>query len=225
MDERTKTGKMTVRERRAPSPPAPDIEEEYSIFGRRAALFDRLSRNIAVAAALVVVLAALSRADQGTPAQAVFSALRDGVSMEWDESIGKLTFVDNLLPQAVREVWVEQDSSVISMPMQGEVISAWSRNEPYIEILSSSDEAHAVLSGEVMALAHGLDEELIVRIRHDNGMESIYGNLQACFIAEGDRVNEGDVIGKTVGGGALSFELRRGGVPIDPTALFAPAVH
>lgn len=217
----TKTGKMTLRERRSAPPPA-EAPCESSIFGRRAQLFDRLSRNIAVCAAVIVVLAALSRADQGTPAQAVFSALQEGASMEWDESLGKLTFVDNLLPQAVREVWSEQESVAISMPVQGEVVSAWSRSEPYLVIRSASDDVHAVLPGEVMALAHGLDEELIVRVRHDSGMESIYGNLKTCFLTEGDRVYEGDVIGRILDGEALTFELRRAGIPVDPTGIFAP---
>lgn len=230
-NDRTTTKSISIRTRRqideppikpAPTPEA-DLAEE-SIFGKRAPLFDQLARNVAVLAAIVLVLTALARANEGTPAKAVFSALQDSVSMEWDESLGKLTFVDNLLPEAVREVWSEREAVSLCLPLQGELVSAFSHSKPYIEILSASDEVHAALSGEMMAVAHGPDEELIVRVRHDNGMESIYGNLRQCFFSEGDQINEGDVIGQTVDGGALSFELRRAGIPIDPTGLFGEPV-
>ena len=56
--------------------------------------------------------------------------------------------------------------------------------------------------------AYGPDEELIVRIRHDSGYESIYGNLSECIPQVGDYMAGGDVIGTLVEGKALAFELR-----------------
>ncbi len=101
----------------------------------------------------------------------------------------------------------------------GELTHAWSRNEPYIELTGAVADVRAVADGEVMSLAHGPDEEKILRLRHDDGMESLYGNLQSCWVEEGAYVYAGDLIGQTRAGLPLCFELRRDGRSVDPTLI------
>ena len=66
------------------------------------------------------------------------------------------------------------------------------------------------------------EEERILRVRHDDETESIYGNLLTCYAQEGDRVYAGDVTATTIEGKPLVFELRRDGRSIDPEGLLKP---
>lgn len=199
----------------APSP------KRFRIEGRQLLIFDKLVRNIAVMGALLLVVVAAKNA-WGDDAQSVFAGVKSAVSMDWDESLGKLSFVSNLLPKSVQAVWSEQTSISISAPVTGEVTHAWSEQEPYTELESVTSEVHAVQNGEVMSIAHGLDEELILRVRHDDGTESLYGNLATCFVDEGAYVFQGDVIAQKQKGKPLAFELRQDGRSIDPSAMMKP---
>ena len=76
--------------------------------------------------------------------------------------------------------------------------------------------------GQVMSVAHGLDEERIVRIRHENGVETVYGNLAECFVQEGDSVASGQIFARVLEGKPLAFELRRDGRSIDPRGRLMP---
>ncbi len=191
-------------------------------FDRSVTLFDRLLRNIAIAGCLLLLVIAARNVGQ-EPLQAAYAALQESVTLEWDESLGKLTFVNQLLPQEIRTVWSEQAAQDISLPVQGRVVHAWSRQEPYVSIGGGVSEVHAVLAGEVMSLAHGPDEELILRIRHEDGLETLYGNLAACYVEEGDAVYEGDVIGRRMDEAELVFDMRLDGRSIDPTEWLANA--
>ncbi|MDR0745051.1 MAG: peptidoglycan DD-metalloendopeptidase family protein [Mediterranea sp.] len=64
-----------------------------------------------------------------------------------------------------------------------------------------------------------------VVIRHDNGLETVYGHLSKQLVKENQQVRAGDVIG--LGGNTgrstgshLHFETRFLGIPIDPALLF-----
>ena len=52
-----------------------------------------------------------------------------------------------------------------------------------------------------------------VRLRHDSGMETIYGNLIAASVREGEQVKAGQVLGVSR---ALVYEMRAEGLPTDP---------
>lgn len=64
----------------------------------------------------------------------------------------------------------------------------------------------------------------MILIRHDNGYISVYAHLEEMFVAKGDVIDKGDMIG-TVGQTGqvttpqLHFEIRQGKVPIDPNTL------
>lgn len=182
---------------------------------------DKLIRNLAVAGGLLLVVVAVKNA--GIPeTQSVFSALQASVNADWDESVGKLSFVSALLPEGLQEVWNAQDNVAVYAPMVGQTVKTWTAQEPYIEVAGSVTDVRAVADGEIMSVAHGMDEERIVRIRHDDGTESVYGNLLACYREVGDRVLTGDIFARVPEDEPLAFELRKNGRSIDPEGLLRP---
>ena len=94
--------------------------------------------------------------------------------------------------------------------------------EPYLELSCNTTDVRAAADGEIMSIAHGMDEERIVRIRHEGGLETLYGNLASCAHEVGDRVYAGDAFATVLEGAPLAFELRRDGRSIDPTGLMLP---
>ena len=227
MNKQTSVKPMRLREKAGSERPSEKSGAEWidcsrpsgrGVFALRA---DRLLRNLAVAGALLLVIVAVRSA--GLPeTQSVFSALQASMDMEWDESVGKLSFVNGLLPPSVREVWSGRETLTVYAPMTGETIHAWSRDEPYIELRGAVTDVRAAADGEIMSVAHGMEEERIVRLRHDDGMESIYGNLLVCYADVGDRVNAGEIFARVASGEALAFELRRDGRSVDPGGLLLP---
>lgn len=179
---------------------------------------DKLLRNVAVAGVLLMVVVAARNAEN-TPLQSVFSAIQTSSNMEWDENLGKLSFVSNLIPESVQAVWSKADSVSVMAPIHGEVVHAWSREEPYLELQSTVSDVRAAASGEIMSIAHGLDEEYIIRLRHTDSSESLYGNLADCHLEVGDHVFQGDIIATLIEGKPLAFELRKDGRSIDPEGM------
>lgn len=184
-------------------------------WGHRFLQFDQLVRNFIVVACLFMVVVAVKNTT--TPqAQSVFGAIQASAGIEWDESVGKLSFVNALLPESVQSVWSEKSELSVFAPVGGNVVHAWSSNEPYLMIESAVTDVRAAADGEVMSIAHGLNEERIVRIRHDDDSETLYGNLETCLVEVGDRVYAGDVFAHLLEGSPLAFELRLDGRSIDP---------
>ena len=193
-------------------------------WGKRLLQTDKLIRNLAVVGGLLLTLVAVKNA--GAPqAQSVFSALQDSANMEWDESLGKLSFVGGFLPEGIRAVWSEKESVTVLSPVVGETVHVWTEQEPYLEVMSTVSDVRAVADGEIMSIAHGVDEERILRVRHDDETESIYGNLVMCYGEEGARVYAGDIIARVLDGKPLAFELRKDGRSINPEGLMKPQME
>jgi len=182
---------------------------------------DRLVRNLAVVGVLLLTVVAL-RGSSDPQAQSVFSALQESAGMEWDESIGKLSFVNSLLPQSLQEVWNPTADVMVFAPLSGDTVHAWSKSEPYIMIQGRTEQVRAAADGEVMSVAHGMDEERIIRVRHDDDTEAIYGNLAQSHVQAGQRVYAGDVIATLIDDQPLAFELRVNGRSVDPTGRMTP---
>lgn len=185
-------------------------------WGTKFLQLDQLVRNLAVVAGLVLVLVAV-RNSAAPEAQSVFGAIQQSMGMEWDESLGKLSFVSNLLPEEIQEVWNEQQTVELPIPLDGVVVHSWSRREPYLLIDSEETVVAASAEGEVLAIAHGPDEERIVRIRHVDGTEAIYGNLTDCAVEQGEWIAAGEAVGTLRVDQPLAFEVRLNGRSIEPT--------
>ena len=83
------------------------------------------------------------------------------------------------------------------------------------------DSVYTVYSGTVrLAKVHGGYGRVVI-VRHDNGLETLYGHLHRFKVKPGQRVKKGEVIG--LGGSSgkssgshLHFEVRFKNVPINP---------
>jgi len=193
------------------------------ITPKKKSFVESLTRNVAVAAALLLFVVAVRNA--AIPeAKDVFTAVKDSVNMNLDETLGKLSFVSNLLPESALVFWNSDDTVQVTAPVHGDVVHTFSEDEPYVGLLGVSCDVHAAADGEVMNIAHGDGEERIVRVRHEDGLETIYGNLSQCYVTEGDQVYEGDVIGETDGKQPVYFEVRKSGRSVDPVPLMKEVV-
>lgn len=192
-----------------------ELPERETNWGTRFLKLDRLARNLAVVGGLVLVLIAVRNSSM-PEAQSVFSALQENAGMQWDESVGKLSFVNSLLPEEIQEVWNETPALSVYAPVNGDVVHTWSPSEPYLLIQGTARDVRASADGEVMSIAHGLEEERILRVRHDDGTETLYGNLQTCYAETGDRIRAGDIVGVLMDNAPLAFEVRVNGRSVDP---------
>lgn len=223
----TQTRNMRLRtEKRLMEPETPQKKNRAVTvstpgWGQRILRADRLLRDLAVVGALFLTVLAVRNA-QTPESQSVFSALKESANMQWDETLGQLSFVSNWLPESVQAVWNGTDSLTVLAPITGQTVHAWSEKEPYVEWMSEISDVRCVADGEVMSIAHGLEEERILRIRHDDDTESIYGNLAECFASEGDRVTAGQIIARVLENQPLAFELRRDGRSINPKGRLLP---
>ncbi len=233
MDEETRVHQIQVRERRKRlQPPVqvvpPATSAEFIELPERQkgwhAFFapEQLVRNLALVGCLALVVLAIGRMGQEEQSISVFSALESQLTASWEEDIGKLSFVSDLLPAEIREVWSPVQAVSVMAPISGETVHAWSVQEPYLEIASSVTDVRAAAAGEVMSIAHGPGEERILRMRHMDDSETLYGNLKECLAQVGQVVESGEVIATLLPGKPLAFELRMDGRPVDPSAGMQP---
>ena len=80
---------------------------------------------------------------------------------------------------------------------------------------------YAARSGTILDAGWGEGYGMLITIRHPDGWTTRYGHLSKIMVRAGQRVQRGALIGK-VGSTGLStgphlhFEVRRGGVPVNP---------
>ena len=94
----------------------------------------------------------------------------------------------------------------------------------------ASDAVRAVKAGKVLiARYHGNLGNTVI-VRHERGVETLYGHLDKIFVKEGEEVAEGKVLG-TVGntgqstGKHLHFEVLIGSYQVDPKKVVQTAQH
>lgn len=79
----------------------------------------------------------------------------------------------------------------------------------------------AASAGKVVFANNGGAYGLLVRLEHDDGLQTWYGHLSSLAVSQGDHVDVGHVIGLSGNTGRstgphLHFELRIRGIPVDP---------
>jgi len=143
--------------------------------------------------------------------QSVMSHLTAG--FEYDESLGRLQFVSNVLPQSAM-VFLSGDSEIeMLQPVSAQETHVWTNEEPWIEYACSGS-VSACDSGEVITVVKNRQNEYTVRVLHDNGYESVYSGLNAVSIKEFDEIIAGQQIGTS--DGRAAFELRKKGLSVLP---------
>lgn len=172
---------------------------------------DKLTRNIAAAAALVVC-AVMLRSAAMPDTQSVFNSLEESFGVELDDSLGKLTFVGNIIGAPLAD-------KRLSLSHGEEIVHTYIESEPYIGLYCPDGEAHALQDSTVMAVGHGENEELLVCLRGRGGVETIYGNLASLSVREGDEVEQGTALGEVIGGRFLTLECRMQGESVSAASL------
>ena len=181
---------------------------------------EKLVRNLALAGMLVLTITAI-RNDRLPTGETVLTAVQEMIDSNWDERLGKISFVSNMLPDTVAVFFETEPHTGLTAPCFGSVDHAWAKNEPYIGYRSDDNRVYAAADGQIMSIAHGLDEEQIVRIRHDDGIETMYYNLAETSVAEGELVTAQTCIGEVMPDQKVLIEVRRAGRAIDPTPLLS----
>lgn len=153
----------------------------------------------------------------------VYAAVREGgvsevfdhmtAGFEYDDTLGRLQFVSNILPESAMVFLSGGDEEAFSEPAQGDLIHTWSENEPWLEY-ACYGEVTSCADGEVTGIVRNRRDEYTVRIAHDGGYESLYSGLTGVALNENDLVLSGQRIGDA--GGDAAFELRRSGLSVQP---------
>jgi murein DD-endopeptidase MepM/ murein hydrolase activator NlpD len=104
------------------------------------------------------------------------------------------------------------------------------REEPHRGLDIAASRGTPILSAaEGLVTLSGWDTNLglVVVIDHQNGLSTLYGHCSQVLVQAGDRVAQGEAIahlGNTGRSSAphLHFEVREGGIPVDPRAYLGP---
>ena len=174
----------------------------------------RRLRNIAIsiAAAFCLGIGAFNLASDHEKAAQVMSHVT--TDFEYDDTLGRLQFVSNILPDSAMVFLESQDTELcVFAPTSAEITHAWNQEEPWIEFDTSND-VKACCDGEVMTVVRNRNDSYTVRVLHDAGYESVYSGLSEVNVAQFDRVIVGDQIGSSEEGPA--FELRKDGMSVHP---------
>ena len=175
-------------------------------------LGSRLTRNAAIAT--LILLAVVGVRETGPAGSGVLTAVRNAVESEWDQNVGKLTYVSGVLTDSIQVFGRsgETDGALVS-PVTAKAVQAWSQEAPYL-VYENAGNVFAAADGEVTQIAHDDDARSIVRLSHRGGLDTVYYGLESCFVSEGDTVRVDTLLGEA--GGAFAFEAQKDGKPLDP---------
>lgn len=197
---------MELRQRQDWTPHAKELSSLYN---------KRLLRNTVLFAAVSFCLGLGIYASLNSPLEtkSVMSHLTAG--FEYDETLGRLQFVSNLLPESAMVFLSDNDltDDAICTPVFAEAIHVWNADEPWIEYAHIGD-VFACRDGEIMTIVQNHEDEYTVRMMHEGGYESVYSGLNAVHFKEHEEVAIGQAIGTAAG--FTAFELRKDGMCILP---------
>ncbi len=160
-----------------------------------------------------------------TPANELYDGLwaQNRVSYQWTDSLKKV-FTDSLF--AVELPLVGKALGIFVNPVEGVVTSRFGMRRYRYHYgtdinLNTGDTVVAAFDGKVrMSLYHHGYGNMVV-LRHDNGLETVYGHFSKSLVDTNQFVKAGDPIG--LGGNTgrsygshLHFEIRYLGVPVNP---------
>lgn len=187
---------------------------------------ERLLRNTAIACALLLTVMALGNID--SPAtNRVTNAIRGALSMDMslDESLGKLSFVQNLVPEsALVFLNIGGRRSSAGIPVQGETVHAFSEAQPWTEYKTTdAAQVRAIADGTVSAVSQSGEDDWTLLVDHADGSCAVFAYLQSTSVKIGDTIARGDALGAAGNGenARLYLEVRAADAPIDPAKLIS----
>ncbi|MBR3504032.1 MAG: M23 family metallopeptidase [Clostridia bacterium] len=182
---------------------------------------ERLIRNTAIAGAALLCVLAMRNIDAPWSAAAV-NGIRQAVTMrvDWDESIGRLSFVRALMPETALVSLSLDEGDMMLRPVEGQVTHSYSPEQPWLEFACPAKaQVVAAAGGRVTASAQGMSGDWLVLIEHEGGAETLYGYLAGAQVDAGQQVSAGEVIGSAADApeARVYFELRENDRAADPT--------
>ncbi len=105
-------------------------------------------------------------------------------------------------------------------PVDGPIVRPYSGSNEGIDIAAATGTAvRAAGNGSVAAITQSTDQIPILVVRHDDGLLTVYANIQDISVNRGDPVTRGQTIARVGEGDPsfLHFEVRRGFDAQDPT--------
>ena len=179
---------------------------------------ERITRNFLAAALVVVCVYAVRAAD--FPSAATVSAAAVSVTKTpWEEDLGRIRFVDSMLPDAAAVFFGDLNRPVLQVLNQSPVMHPYTQDEPYLSLRSTNAVAYALSEGTVTDLRHEPDGTFTLTLSHPDGFETRYFGLQAASLSIGDAVTRSAPIGTLFQDSCMAFALYEDGLPIDPTGL------
>lgn len=174
----------------------------------------RLLRNTSLFAVVSLCLCGVFLSFRNNDAaKAVMSHMTSG--FEYDDTLGRLQFVSNLLPESAMVFMnnADEQETLPAVEDDAQVTHVWSPDEPWIEYACIGD-VFCCQDGEIMTIVKNNREQYTVRVLHENGYESVYSGLSAVNKKAYDYIKAGEQIGTAAGGAA--FELRKDGLSVQP---------
>ena len=167
---------------------------------------ERLTRNAVIATlALLTVIGVREAVPQGGN---IVQAMQNAVQSEWDQNVGRLTYVNSSIADAIQVFSGSARQEQLMCPVVAQAVQAWSADAPYL-LYENAGNVFAAADGEVSQIAHDDASEYIVRLTHADGLNTVYYGLSTCFVAEGDPVRSDTLLG--VSGAAFAFEVTQNG--------------
>lgn len=139
---------------------------------------------------------------------------------------------ENYIPTGMNQEMLQRVKSVVaqpadplsymSMPVHGEVMTAFSSDSNGVEYKTETDSSVKAASiGKVKAVTKHDKYGNLVVLEHGQALETVYGYLSEVFVKEGEHVSQGQTIGKSGKKSAdnksnFYFEMREKGIAIDP---------
>lgn len=179
---------------------------------------DRLLRNSFLACAVLLGILTLGNLEQPW-AQKAASGIEKALTMrvDLDESLGRLSFVQKLMPETAQVFFNLSAENEFALPVQGELSHGFEEQQPWLMFnCTPGTPVHAIADGTISAVSPLADGSYGVLIDHGNGLESVSACLKDVPLQNGTTVHKGENIG--ISGESLYFELRRGDAAVDPTA-------
>lgn len=105
-----------------------------------------------------------------------------------------------------------------AMPVTGKIVRGYQKkvNEGIDIAAVAGSEVKAAAKGTVAAVTNDPSGALIIVIKHDAGLLTVYTGIEGAAVAQGASVARGQAIAKVTGGGVLHFEVRQGLNAVDP---------
>ena len=178
---------------------------------------DRLLLNSALACAVLLAVLAVGNINQPW-AKRTSATIEQALTMriDLDESIGRLSFVRNLMPESALVFLNLSADAELAQPVDGELTHAYSETQPWLTFsCASGSEVFAAADGVVTAVSALPEDAVGILIDHGNGKESVYAGMDQSTVQPGDSIARGQVLGTA--DASLYFELRENELPVDPS--------